>query len=430
MRSQRAVSVAALIAMTTAAIAVGALSVTLPNDVVLVGVAAALGLMCVSRPETLLLACVAMTVVVNAEYATSLGSVRFLLLVLLLVVLIARSRGSTVTATPGLTAGVVVAGVVLLATSAQRFTFDEGVQRAMGMVVILLVVFFLPRARALEDLTWFWERVFQLLLAFLVIGTVLRAAISPGDIELRDALRGPFTNPNALGLVSGACIVWLVTRERRALTFIFVPILGAFLLASQSRGALIGVIIATVGIGTAKRRALSLVVLAVGLFTVASPASFIAGLEGNERIGAWRAAMSAAATTPLSGPGFGRTEDAIASGDLSVPLDFQGQHLHNSYLEVVYELGIIPGLIFLCGIAAILIASLRRKPTDRRLAFLRPLLLFSLISAFAESWLFSTGSIFGLAFWIGVGTLWARSRSPAETIRPVANELQPTGGGK
>lgn len=427
MKIERAVFVAFLVVISAAAATIGALSATLPDGLVLAGVAAALGLVCASRPEILMLVCLAMTVAVNAEYAPSLASLRFMLLVLALIALIARARRSVVTSTPGLTSGVIITGVVLLATSGQRFTFDEGGQRAIGMVVLLLVAFFLPRARALEDLTWFWKHVFQLLVTFLVVGTLLRAAISPGAIVLRGALRGPFTNPNALGLISGASIVWLLARERRPLNLVLVPILAALLLGSQSRGALIGTIVATVAIGTTKRRVVSLVILAVGLLTVASPASFVAGLEGNERVGAWQAAMSAAIATPLTGPGFGQTETAIKNGDLILPIDFQGQHLHNSYLEVVYELGLIPGLIFLGGIAVILVATLRRTPTDRRMTFLRPLLLFSLISAFAESWLFSTGSIFGLAFWIGVGTLWARPRSPAAVMRPASRELQRAG---
>lgn len=410
-----------------AALLLGVGAVTLPGALVLAFLAVALGLTLVTPPELLLLACVAVTVAVNAGYVRVLGPLRFALLALLLLVLLERSRGSRLSGSNALKGGVVVASVILIVDSAARFRLDEGVLRAVAMVILLSIALILPRARTVETLALAWSRLFGALVAFVVVGTLLRPAVTPDSFTLAEALRGPFGNPNALGLLAGACFVWLLAIEGKQLTWLLLPVLGVLLIASQSRGALLGTIAAVAIFSFNKRRYLSMTLAAIVGLLLVSPGRVIAGLEGDERFVVWRTALSASWKSPFSGVGFGKTEATLQSGALMLPPEFQGLHLHNSYVEVLYELGLVPGLIFLAAIGVVLGASLRRAPTSGPLQFLRPLIAFGIVSAFAESWMFSSGSIFALVFWVAVGTVWARSGREHSSERRAA--VQPAAAG-
>jgi O-antigen ligase len=97
------------------------------------------------------------------------------------------------------------------------------------------------------------------------------------------------------------------------------------------------------------------------------------------------------------------------------------RHLHNSYLELFGDLGLIGTVVFLLilyRLAQKAVALTRRRaPIDDRHIYAVFIAIFAAgtVNAFFESWLFAAGNLLAVMFWAPVGGLigqWAQRSVP------------------
>lgn len=363
----------------------------------------------VTRPAILMVLSAVFTVVVNSERLAVPPSLRFLLLGLLLASLLLRwisSLDHRQRPVWGIGFGLLVTFALLLLDVARHLSFGPAGQRNLAMLMLLGIVWLLPRVISKGVLEKVWTILGASLAGFVIAGTAARALIDPDGLFRGGALQGAMANPNALGIIAGASLGWVALSARfrgRAILFL---VLGTLLILSGSRGALLATVI---GFGVARfhlspGRAVAVVgglVLALAL----APADIGSSVSSESRWRAWTGAVDEALTRPVSGVGFGSTEEAVEQGALRLPADFQGAQLHSSYVQLVYEIGLVTGAIVLGALGITLVRVLARQQARRGLNFPRALVIFGLVSAATESWMFSTGSSFAIIFWLAVASL-------------------------
>lgn len=108
----------------------------------------------------------------------------------------------------------------------------------------------------------------------------------------------------------------------------------------------------------------------------------------------------------------------------------QGKYMHNSYLGLAYQLGIVGTAVLfipLFGLAfKATIRLLRRQLTLRQSGYVA-VLLTGLVAAGSESWIYSVGNAFCFPFWTAIMLLirslahdrqraWARTPGPPAAV--------------
>jgi O-antigen ligase len=291
--------------------------------------------------------------------------------------------------------------------------------RALSFQFLLFAISAIPGILSGYQLQRLWRTLFRALFIYLVIGTAIRLVVLPGGAFTDRGFRGPMENPNALGLLAGAALVYYIctVRPLRRAVWTVVPLM-VFVIASGSRGAAFAVVAGIASnyiLRNGVRRIVGIgsIVLVFLLFG----GRLLSQLSTESRWIVWSDALRSSATHPLSGVGFGGTEEQLSGGLFRVPISFQGFQLHNSYVQAIFELGFVLGLVFLASLGWLLytgLSSTRVSPVQT----LRPVVVYGLVGALAESWMFSTGSVFALIFWLAVGSLWPRSpaRDPGIAI--------------
>ena len=268
---------------------------------------------------------------------------------------------------------------VLISTAA--FTFAVGTSllfspdQPAGLVKVTsyvsFIVFFFVVVQLIRDL----DRA-RLVLIVLSLSTAAAAARGLFSFLVLgiDRASGPIEDPNGYAYVLATVLpltgYLIVTERRRRWVWVacFVLIAGA-IAASLSRGAFVGL------------AAVALWALASGRFTlrnalIGSTAAVVAAaaivalltpdigkrLEQKERFGAknvssrqafWRGALSMAADRPLTGVGPGRFGTEAQFYVRRNPVVLRNPVVHNSYLEILAESGIVALGAFLAFLAAI-----------------------------------------------------------------------------
>ena len=330
-----------------------------------------------------------------------------------------------------------------------------GAFRLAQMLFLLFLVF-----SAISE-----RRDLRLFASAFIAGAVLTSAVGllglagdSGSDNAASRFGGAFGNPNNLAAVvlpALALAGFQLFAARRTAERVLLAGSGAFLVIvlflTQSRGGLAGfAVMSFVAVAVAapfRTRALVLIlaVLTVGLayFTVvASPTQrervttlSAAGSTGRNDL--WRVALRMTADHPVGGVGMDNFT-SVAPEYLQQDLDVRRSDLflrsnaaevHNTYLSVLAELGIVGLTFFLAllgavlGIACRAARRLARGP-DRQADMLARALIVGAAGMLAAYFFFSAE--FEKQLWLILGSLIALSTLSEEGRRPVASE--PDGG--
>jgi O-antigen ligase len=132
---------------------------------------------------------------------------------------------------------------------------------------------------------------------------------------------------------------------------------------------------------------------------------------GSGRLQAWDALLPVVEERPITGHGFGTTDEEFAVIDARVP-EFRGSHPSNSYLEITFDLGLLGlGLIAVLILRALL-SAYRLSLADVLGAALTGSIVAGVIRSIFESGMTSAGGLFALSFWVVLGMVTA-TRPPS-----------------
>ena len=330
-------------------------------------------------------------------------------------------------------------------TSTPSITF----QRATGFLLLITAVT-LTSSLALSDLkaarrcfgAMGLAVAFFLLVGLLmfVMGSVDSYQVTTGQIR---RLMGLLVSPNSVGVVAGLFLPIFLGMRRTSqnsisrLKYDFaLAILIVSLVLSQSRGgavaAVVGLLVFVLfdsSLDRAKALVLATAILLAGIaflvvvvevpprllgelqqrFTGSQPASG----GGSGRIAAWALAVDIWEDRSVSGWGFGSAESVFGPRSLEIQQVFQGLNPHNSYFNILLELG-PGGVLFL--IAAVWIPlsrGLRRRHEPLVAGLLGATCAGVTISVF-ESGLTAPGSFLAFCFWFFAIGLSRAAGDPGE----------------
>ena len=132
---------------------------------------------------------------------------------------------------------------------------------------------------------------------------------------------------------------------------------------------------------------------------------------GSGRLEAWSAATALIEDHLWLGHGFGTEDKAFENITFT---EHEGAHVHNGFLGLTYQLGLVGSAIFFLPLLMLLAASVvenRGIPFGPAQA-LEAVLIGGFVTSFFESWIYSAGNSFTFPFWICV-MLLCRHRSTA-----------------
>lgn len=262
--------------------------------------------------------------------------------------------------------------------------------------------------------------------------------------------RGLMPNPNSVGLLGAIAFPLLLTQaieRRRWMDRVFVLSAAASVLLSGSRTSAVScafattLILARAGMGRGLAVLLVVGTLAGALLTFRpweqsegysgtmlfdNPLSRLSfkddTLMGGGRFEMWPVAVDAIKQSPLLGHGFGTEEFWMDEAGLSME-EFkihQGKYMHNSYLGLTYQLGLVGAAMLFIPLWWLTFKAalrlLRRQLTLRQSGYVA-MLITGLIAAGAESWIYSVGNAFCFPFWTAIMLL----------IRSLANDRRRIG---
>ncbi len=284
---------------------------------------------------------------------------------------------------------------------------------------------------------------------------------------MRGRFRGIMENPNALGMLTIIFLPLIISRfirKRKAIDLMLIALVVASVVVSGSRNGVFTASLAAIFLLWRTRAWKAALVLSViGTVAVLSmPEStslqdlesrpevtrFVTGSKSSITSGraeAWQVAIPIIQQRPSLGYGFG-TEDRIFDG-MSFRIH-RGLYVHNSYLGLAYQLGLVGAVTFFGPLLLLLISrAFARRTESVQMASYEAILFGGLIASLFESWVYSVGNAFVFPFWIcvmlmvrngvrapslsatterAVAHVVMRPRNPASGIRP----LMPTGAGR
>jgi O-antigen ligase len=407
-----------------------------------------------------------LSVLLVATYALSwswvdvvarLASAAFWGLLLVFVALVAPSLPRA--AAKAWLGGVAVLAGVLAATALWSVDPSSSIREVVKFIAVVLVA---ACVGGLVQSSRAAARRLANALALLAPGALACAALAVVGASVASSDRagtsGFFNGPNLLGMFLALTLPFLLmhpfVRERLGLTLAAVAAVSLVSALSASRTGLLAVVVAIVvlGIGARARRWLLLCVavcaVSIAAAHVSSPQvptlgdpiirgapdqvdqlfgeqrpsdqSLISALVGARDEG-WLEAMRLLSERPFAGHGFGTGSmlfDRYESRErftYFVGAFAEGVNPHNSYLQLLLELGIVVGILFLLPLllAAVLAGKLVASGrADAPLLAFGSTLIACLVTALFESTLTQFGSL-TLLTWISaaaIGGFWLRDR--------------------
>ncbi len=258
--------------------------------------------------------------------------------------------------------------------------------------------------------------------------------------------RGIMANPNAIGMMGILFLPLVVSRfmrRRRTLDLGLLALIVGTVVLSGSRN---GVLAASISVlylllrSRAWKAGLALAaVTAVLYLAMTSYLSFqdvavtqgIARLAPDEalrtgggRVEAWQVALPLIQQQLVFGHGFG-TEELIFRG-MKFHLHV-GAYVHNSYLGIAYQLGLVGAALLFLPLIGLLISRQFAKEHSIRMFGYEAMLLGGIAASFLESWIYSVGNAFAFPFWICVMLLLRAARLPSaerDTTQPPRQNLR------
>jgi len=311
-------------------------------------------------------------------------------------------------------------------------------ERAITILLLYISVFWIIWKYVYEQGP---EKTVNLILQvtmLIFIISYLMLFISPHLSFLYGRFQGIFQNPNSIGITCAILLplsLWqfLETKKKTALFLFFLMLVGLFL--SASRNSINAVVIAMgyfIYMRSRKYRPLvffllmSLILiltwatqtLAAHFFQAYYRTETIPTLGG--RMGIWPYALELITNKPIFGYGFG-VEDKILPLKYPMLRGQLGTYMHNSYLGMMLQLGIVGFIIFYSPLFILLFKELFSRQ-DSKTPLLRYALQASLIAGLLccvfESWVYSVGNAQAFPFWIMVMLLTFYRYQDKEKILP------------
>ena len=332
---------------------------------------------------------------------------------------------------------VMLAGFATLALLSTAYSVEPALTFAKaGSFVILLIAAFCYAGMP----TRFGEQSGRLLRAFewTTVAVLVACIISPEYFGDSGFFRGPFGNPNTLGLIfaiTGPIFVARATMSesakapQRAFAIIGCVAVIALLLASRSRGGIVALAFAVLWLLYFGRRKVFWV--ATALFAILTSSLLLVSpqtsteihqgfvLKGSSslmesRESSIEASVRGAKAGGWLGLGFGVSLEAdpwtggFSSGTAT-------REKTNSYLGLMEEVGIVGTILIAYPILRILVAttfylSRRRrqgalKGPDLSMAVLTACIIGGALNASVEAWLTAAGSFSTIMFWMGLAVM-------------------------
>ena len=292
----------------------------------------------------------------------------------------ARDRGQSPAALPAVLLVGLLAGVSLIVSPDP----SAGVV-AYSRIVLFIVLFFLVTqlASGIDDIRWIM-RVFVASSAAAAVSGL--TAFLTGSVQLA---RGPIGDPNDFAFLLGTVLplaAYLAVHDRRARvlwSIAFVLVLAA-MLATLSRGGIVGIAAVVVWAVATRRVPVSgIVATVVGIFGVLALAVVFSGPLINERLASkdqaagknvesrqafWMGAVRMAMDRPLFGVGPGRFGTESVRYVRNNPVALTDPVVHNTYLHLLAENGIFVLVAFLAYLTTTWRLLSRRARAARALA--------------------------------------------------------------
>jgi len=264
--------------------------------------------------------------------------------------------------------------------------------------------------------------IVMILGVIILISLVTYPVMDHPVMDLGDYVRvkGPFKNPNTLGLLCMlaffplAAMWWEDRRQRFVGVLALAAVMGIVLSGSRGSfiGLLTGLMVVTVFRGLDRKLKGAIVtVIAVGLVSLI----FLPGLQGlmrtdtGLRFDLWQRAYQIGMRSPVAGTTFGDVDEVFdADKEYLQSIDIYSAGSHNEYMRMFVAVG-LPGLLLaLFGLFSIVIRSFRSIKYGGD-----PIIQVSLLAAVSagmvnavfEDWLFAFGGAPSLPFWIFLAVL-------------------------
>lgn len=285
------------------------------------------------------------------------------------------------------------------------------------------------------------EKVVYLMLnvvKFIIILSFLMIFIAPRKVFFIGRFEGILQNPNSLGIICAIflpLIFWqFLETKRKRFFFLFFLMLVALLL-SASRNSINASVIALgyfIYMRLMRNKPILFftsisVILVLVWFTQTLAKEFfhiyyrvesISSMGG--RIELWPLAMNLISLKPVFGYGFGVEEKILVLKNAMIG-NQPGSFVHNSYLGILLQLGIIGLVIFFAPLFALLFKELfsaRDVPAPSLRYALRASLIAGLLCSVFESWVYSVGNAQAFPFWVMVMLLVFYRYHDKEKILP------------
>lgn len=294
-------------------------------------------------------------------------------------------------------------------------------ERATTVLILYISVFWIIWKYAYEQSP---EKVASIILQVmwvLLTAGYLMIFISPHRAFSNGRFAGIFGNPNGLGSISAIILpvsLWefLETKKKSALFLFLMMLLG--LILSATRGS-IQATVASLGyliyVRSKKYRPLvfffsmSLILAFTGIIWMHAKDFFMSYIRAKTipilggRLEVWPIALDLIGDKPIFGYGFGVEDKLLALKEI-VLYRHAGAYIHNSYLGILLQLGVVGFIIFFIPLFMLLFKELFLREEDNTVPLLRYALRASLIAALScsiyESWIYSVGNGIAFPFWV------------------------------
>lgn len=279
----------------------------------------------------------------------------------------ALAQGRTLKLPPA----VLAAGLLgFCVVTALAFSADPVGSLSKTLRYLLFIVFFFVLVQLVEER----GEIVRLIRVFVLSSTLaaawaLNAFLLKGDIA---RAAGPIEQPVDFGFLLVAAIplcgyLVLQDRGRRWLWSVCLVLLSGAMLATLSRGAIVGISSVLIWAVATRRipfrgvmaTAVTIVGVAVLAFTFWSPLIHerlkekhqVAGKNVESRKALWAAGRRIALDHPLIGIGADRFGPTVGTYVLNDPIQLRNPAIHNAYLEILVEAGIVALVAFLAYLA-------------------------------------------------------------------------------
>ncbi|MBK9123568.1 MAG: O-antigen ligase family protein [Chloroflexi bacterium] len=295
-------------------------------------------------------------------------------------------------------------------------------QRAVSLVLLYLAVFWLGWDYANRDGS---EAVVRLLIisATLIFGASALYAFFPAAWQSNGRFMGVLPNPNTISLLVVTylpLLIWGTFKYRSFWTLMVLIVAATALVLSQSRNGLISAAFGVVFLlwQVRPKRLVAIVSIALPILVIVVATTSIeeivlgapvigrfldnaGGDISSGRFQSWGSVLAQIQVRPLFGHGFGIDSLGLVQWSPGVT-QFVG--VHNTYLQILYQVGLV-GVAFAFGpLLALLGLSLTRSGIEelRLEHVLLTVLASGLVAAIFENWIFAVGNAFAFPFWICV----------------------------